>query len=207
MLDELIDRYSKYSDPELMNIYLNINAYTDEAQKALKIVIENKGGINSLTERYRKLAEKEEEKLRIYNEVDRLYKKGNTKNDINSTICSEILSEEEIHQITDMVSNKLEAERTNVAIKTSTYVGSILGGVLGGTTGGILWALQIIYSGHLFYIFAVGLGIISYGFIKFFTKQNKNNMVVFIFTIASVLYALILGFYIYEWFGYRGPNR
>lgn len=64
----------------------------------------------------------------------------------------------------------------------------------------------MIYSGHIFYLFAVGLVIISYGFIKFFTKQSKNNIVVLILTVASVFYALILGFYIYQMFGYRGPD-
>jgi hypothetical protein len=105
------------------------------------------------------------------------------------------------------VSSRIEAEKKDVEIKTSTYIGSILGGFIGGTIGGILWGLQLIYSGHIFYLFAVGLGIISYGFIKFFTKQSKNNIVVVILTVASVFYALILGFYIYELFGYRGPER
>ncbi|MCY1663299.1 hypothetical protein [Chryseobacterium sp. SL1] len=207
MLDELIERYSKYSDSELMNVYLNSNGYTEDAKKALEIVVEERGGFSSLKERYYKLVEKEEEKQRVYDKINQLYKKGNTKNDINSIIHSEILSIEEIQEITDLVSSRIEAEKKDVEIKTSTYIGSILGGFIGGTIGGILWGLQLIYSGHIFYLFAVGLGIISYGFIKFFTKQSKNNIVVFILTVASVFYALILGFYIYELFGYRGPDR
>ncbi|MBL7879580.1 hypothetical protein [Chryseobacterium gambrini] len=207
MLDELIERYSKYSDSELMNVYLNSNGYTEDAKKALEIVVEERGGFSSLKERYYKLVEKEEEKQRVYDKINQLYKKGNTKNDINSIIHSEILSTEEIQEITDLVSSRIEAEKKDVEIKTSTYIGSILGGFIGGTIGGILWGLQLIYSGHIFYLFAVGLGIISYGFIKFFTKQSKNNIVVLILTVASVFYALILGFYIYELFGYRGPDR
>ena len=207
MLDELIERYSKYSDSELMSVYLNTNGYTEDAKKALEIVVEERGGFSSVKERYYKLVEKEEEKQRVYNEINQLYKKGNTKNDINSIIHSEILSIEEIQEITDSVSSRIEAEKKDVEIKISTYIGSILGGFIGGTIGGILWGLQLIYSGHIFYLFAVGLGIISYGFIKFFTKQSKNNIVVVILTVASVFYAFILGFYIYELFGYRGPDR
>lgn len=206
MLDELIERYSKYSDSELMNVYLNSNGYTEDAKKALEIVVEERGGFSSLKERYYKLVEKEEEKQRVYDKINQLYKKGNTKNDINSIIHSEILSTEEIQEITDLVSSRIEAEKKDVEIKTSTYIGSILGGILGGTIGGILWGLQLIYSGHIFYLFAVGLVIISYGFIKFFTKQSKNNIVVLILTVISVFYALILGFYIYQIFGYRGPE-
>jgi len=206
MLDELIERYSKYSDSELMNVYKNKSGYTEDARKALEIVIENKGGFNTLKERYNELIKKEEEKRRLHRKANQLYKKGNTKNDINSIIHSEILSTEEIQEITDLVSSRIEAEKKDVEIKTSTYIGSILGGILGGTIGGVLWGLQLIYSGHIFYLFAIGLVIISYGFIKFFTKQSKNNIVVLILTVISVFYALILGFYIYQIFGYRGPE-
>ncbi|MDN4013100.1 hypothetical protein QX233_11550 [Chryseobacterium gambrini] len=127
MLDELIERYSKYSDSELMNVYLNSNGYTEDAKKALETVVEERGGFSALKERYYKLVEKEEEKRRVHHEANQLYKKGNTKNDINSIIHSEILSREEVQEITDLVSSRIEAEKKDVEIKTSTYIGSILG--------------------------------------------------------------------------------
>jgi hypothetical protein len=130
-----------------------------------------------------------------------------TKNDINQWLTSEILSPDEIQQIIETTSAEIEVIKKDLEIKPSTIAGSILGGIIGGTLGGILWGLQIIYSGHIFYIFTIGLGIISYGVIKFFTKQSKNNIVVFIITILSVIYALILGFYIYRLFGYHGPYK
>lgn len=48
MLNELIERYSQYSDVELMNVYSNKNAYTDDAKQALDIVIEKKEEYNLL---------------------------------------------------------------------------------------------------------------------------------------------------------------
>ncbi len=207
MLNELIERYSQYSDSELMEVYLNKSGYTNDAKEALNIVIEKKGGVKSLTERCDKIAEKEMEKTRIKNDTARLYQKGLTKNDINHSLTSETLSSDEIRQIIETTSNEIEVTKKDLEIKSSTIIGSILGGIIGGTIGGILWGLQIIYSGHIFYIFAIGLGIISYGVIKFFTKQSKNNIIVFIITILSVIYAMILGFYIYELFGYHAPDK
>lgn len=206
MLTELIERYSQYSDTELMEVYLNKNGYTTDAKEALDIVIERKGGIHSLTERYDKIVEKEAEKTRIKNDVNQLYQTGMTKNDIRHHVTSEIVSPDEIQQIIESVSAKIEATKKDVEIKPSTVVGSIIGGTIGGTIGGVLWGLQIVYSGHIFYIFTIGLGIISYGFIKFFTKQSKNNIVVLIITILSVIYALILGSYVYTLLGYHGPD-
>ncbi|MDQ1855570.1 hypothetical protein [Chryseobacterium sp. WLY505] len=207
MLNELIERYSQYSDVELMEVYSNKSRYTNDAKQALDIVIENKGGIQSLTVRYDTTVAKELEKSRIKNDATELYLNGMTKNDINHALNSEILASDEIQQIIETTSTEIEATKRDLEIKPSTIIGSILGGIIGGTIGGILWGLQIIYSGRIFYIFAIGLGIISYGFIKFFTKQSRNNIAVFIITILSVVYALILGFYIYELFGYRGPDR
>ncbi|MGE8512931.1 MAG: hypothetical protein ACN6N7_09555 [Chryseobacterium culicis] len=207
MLNELVERYSQYSDTELMEVYLNKNKYTDDAKQALDIVIEKKGGIQSFTERYDKIVAKEMEKSMIKNDAAKLYLNGMTKNDINHALTSEILVSDEIQQIIEATSTEIEATKRDLEIKPSTIIGSILGGIIGGTIGGILWGLQIMYSGHIFYIFAIGLGIISYGFIKFFTKQSRNNIAVFSITILSVIYALILGFYIYELFGYHGPDR
>lgn len=207
MLNELIERYSQYSDVELMNVYSNKNAYTDDAKQALDIVIEKKGGIQSFTDRYDKIVAKELEKSRIKNDAVKLYLNGMTKNDINHILISEILASDEIQQIIETTSTEIEATKRDLEIKPSTIIGSILGGIIGGTIGGILWGLQIMYSGHVFYIFVIGLGIISYGFIKFFTKQSRNNIAVFVITILSVIYALILGFYLYELFGYHGPDR
>lgn len=33
MLNELVERYSQYSDTELMEVYLNKNGYTDDAKR------------------------------------------------------------------------------------------------------------------------------------------------------------------------------
>ncbi|MDR6487823.1 hypothetical protein J2799_002328 [Chryseobacterium vietnamense] len=207
MLNELIERYSQYSDPELMEVYLNKNKYTDDAKQAIDIVIEKKGGIRSLNDRYDKIVAKEMEKSRIKNTAAELYLNGLTKNDINYALTSEVLALDEIQQIIENTSTEVEATKRDLEIKPSTIIGSILGGIVGGTIGGILWGLQIIYSGRIFYIFAIGLGIISYGFIKFFTKQSRNNIAVLTITILSVIYALILGFYIFELFGYHGPDQ
>lgn len=203
MLEELIERYSQYSDGELMTVYLNKKGYTIEAQKALETVVERKGGIQSLKERYDKIVEKEDEKLKIHEEVIKLYEEGLTQNDIKSRLDSEILSIDEIKEITEETYNSFELKKKDEKIKSSTIIGSIIGGIIGGTTGGILWGLQMIYSGRVFYIFAIGLFFISYGFIKFFTKQSKNNMIVFIAIMLSVIFAFFLGFYIYNIFGYR----
>ncbi len=42
---DFIDKYEAYSDNELYLIYKNVSNYSDEANKALNIVIDKKGGL------------------------------------------------------------------------------------------------------------------------------------------------------------------
>lgn len=207
MLEELIERYSQYSDGELMTVYLNRDGYTEEAKKALETVVDRKGGIRALQDRYQLITEKEDEKSRIREEIAQLYNEGLTQNDIVSSLNSPILSVEELRQITEEIVALLELKKKDEKITSGTVVGSFLGGAIGGTVGGILWGVQMIYSGRMFFIFVLGLAIISYAFIKFFTKQSRNNIVVFAVTVMSVIYAVVLGAFIYDLFGYHGPEK
>jgi len=207
MVKELIERYQSYSDMELMNIYNNKQGYTEDAKKALDIVIEEKGGIKSLQQRHQNFIEAEEAKENLKNDIIKLNSENLSKDEILTRVASNNLSNTQQMEIFNRTFQQIEDEEKDTEIRSKTIVDSIIGGLIGGTTGGILWALQLIYSAHIFYIFGFGLVVLSYGAIKLFTKQSKNNLVVFSMTILSVIYALILGFYLYDLIGYRGYNR
>lgn len=207
MLEELIERYKLSSDTELLNIYNNKDGYTAEAKNALEIVIKEKGGIDFLKNRHQNFIDIEYEKLNVKNLILKLNTEKFTQEEIKHKIESNKLSSLEIDEILMTTFQEIEKEEKDLQIKPKTIFGSIVGGIIGGTIGGILWGLQMIYSAHIFYIFAFGLAVISYGTIKIFTKQSRNNVVVLLSVILSVIYALFLGFYLYHLFGYRGVNR
>jgi hypothetical protein len=60
-------KYENYTDNELIDIYHNISGYSPEAQEGLKIVIQNKGGLEALKKRL-------EEKQILANEAARIAK-------------------------------------------------------------------------------------------------------------------------------------
>lgn len=206
MTEELIKRYQEYSDLKLIEVYNNKENYTEEARKALEIVVNEKGGLIKLQENYNKHQEINEEKSKIETQILSLKNSGIKKDEIINSLKSEIISKSEINEIIEKKFKEIEAHEKDLQIKPRTIIGSIFGATIGGTIGGILWGLQMIYSAHVFYIFGLGLVMLSYGVIKFFTKQSKNNMVVLFLTILSVIYALALGFFLYGVFGYRGAN-
>ena len=207
MLEELIERYQSSSDSELMKIYNNKEGYTDEAKKALDIVIEEKGGLRVLQERHQNFIEIEEEKEQLKKEILKLKAEKLNNDEIRLKIKPNKLSEGDITELFNQTFQEFEGQERDLEIKPKTIIGSLTGGIIGGTIGGILWGLQMIYSAHIFYIFGIGLFVISYGMIKLFTKQSISNGAVLVSVILSVIYALVLGFFLYNLIGYRGANR
>lgn len=207
MIEELIERYSQYTDSELIQIYNNKSGYTEEAKKALEIVINEKGGIDLIQSRNTANIEKQNEKSKLNEEIKKMYDEGMTINDISMRLSASTLSQEEIDEVVNQKFNFLEEQKNDLSVNSGTIIGSVFGGLLGGIIGGILWGLQMIYSGRMFYIFLLGLFFISYGFIKLLTKKSRNNIAVFIATALSVLFALMLGIYMYDYYGYQGVDR
>ncbi len=202
-VDDFILQYEKYTDGELLNIHANISGYSDEAQIALGRVINSKGGLESLLKKAELNAILLKEEKRIAQETEHFGKQGIDASFIKTVTVSNILPEEKVKEIIDKKYVEVEAEIEDKKIKPRTIIGSIIGGGIASIIGGIFWGLQMIYSNRMFYIFFVGLGLISYYLIKVFTNQTKNNIFVFIATIVSVIVALFIGQLLYDIFGNR----
>lgn len=202
-ISDFIKKYETYTDEELYEIYLNQEGYSDEARKALEIVLEKKDGLDSLLKRLEEKSIVEKEIRRIKKETSQLGSKGIDSAFIKSTTTSEILSSEKISEIIDNKYAEVEHELNDKKVNPKTIVGSIIGGLVASIIGGTLWGLQMIYSQRIFYILGIGLVLLCYGIIKLLTKQSKNNTVVLIATIISVVLALFLGQFLYQIFGYQ----
>jgi hypothetical protein len=202
-IKDFVAKYEDYTDEELIDIHHKMADYSQEAQEALKIVIQNKGGLEALVKRL-------EEKQILANEVGRIAKetaefgsKGIDVSFIKKMTNSDILSAEAVDQIIDNQYSVVQLELEDKKIKPRTVFGSLIGGAIASLVGGVLWGLQMIYSKRIFYILFVGLVLLCYGIIKISTKQSKKNSVVLIATIISVVLALLIGQLLYEIIGYR----
>ncbi len=200
-IEELTKKYKEYSDEELIEIHEKVDEYSNEAKIAIENVIVSIGGIDKLKERINKQNEIQTEIQKIEEQTTSLYYQNKSKENILSEISYDLISENQFYEIIEETINKLEKDKEDKKIKPKTIIGGIIGGFLGGTIGGIIWGLQMIHSGHIFFILGFGLVILSYALIRLFTRQSKKNIVVIIMTIISVVYALILGQILYEIFG------
>ncbi|MHA4807390.1 hypothetical protein ACX0G9_04770 [Flavitalea flava] len=205
-VQELVDNYEGNSNEELLGIHGQIDNYTVEAKEALEIVIKKRGGIENLSKELTARIEIDAEKSRIRNESMKFFSQNLQAEEISIKLSSRLLSQEQVQRIVESALHDNKLEKEDLSIKPRTIFGSVAGGFIGGTIGGIFWGAQMIYMKRMFVIYALGLVILNYGLIRLFTKQSKKNRAVFVATILSVIYALLLGQILYEMIGYRGTQ-
>jgi hypothetical protein len=119
-------------------------------------------------------------------------------------LSSEILDRNQLAELHQQYESELEYEKKDKSINVRTVLGSIGGMVIGGILGGIFWGGQLIYSGHIFYLFAIALAVLNYGIIRLITGQSKENPVVLVFSALGIGISLLIGFELYGIFGYLG---
>ncbi len=66
-LDDFLKEYDNYTDEQLQNLYLNREDYSEEANQAMRTVIENRGGLDRITERLMQKQSLLDETARIRN--------------------------------------------------------------------------------------------------------------------------------------------
>lgn len=199
--DELLQTYNAYSDEELTEAWRSIHDYTPEAFEVLKAVIEKRGGIEALLEKEHSVWEVFQETERIKQQVRQLASPGVEPEFLNKMISSELLDEAQRLAIIRETLDTIAHEKEDMEIKPRTLVGGSLAAGLAAVIGGILWGLQLMWSGRIFYIFLIGLVVLSYSFIRFFTKQSYKNTAVVILTIISTVVALAIGQMMFEFWG------
>jgi len=202
-VSDFVAKYETHTDEELMGMHLNIDGYSEEAKEALEIVIEKKGGLDTLEQRLQEKKKVADEVKRIAKDVKEMGMGGADASFLITVTKSDILSDEKVKEVIDAQYASVEAEIENKKIKPRTVIGGIVGGGIASVVGGILWGLQMIYSQRIFYLFGVGLVLLCYAIIKVSTRQNKENKVVLIATILSVIVALLIGSLLYEIIGYK----
>jgi hypothetical protein len=198
---ELIDTYSSFSDEQLLEAHHNLGDYTNEAKKALAIIIKNRGGIENLLAKERLQNEVFLETEKIKQQVRRLSTPGVDLEFLNKMIQSGILLESQKRSIIKLAFEEITQELEDKKIKPRTLLGGGLAAGIASLIGGILWGFQMMWSGRIFGIFLIGLVLLCYGLIRLFTKQSHKNIAVIILTAISVVIALVIGQLMFETFG------
>lgn len=199
--EELIQTYNSYSDEDLTEAWHSIHDYTPEAIEVLTAIIENRGGIEVLLDKEQVSRDYYVETERIKQQVRQMATPGVELEFLNKMIGSEMLGEAQRLGIIRETFDSIAHEKEDMEIKPRTLVGGSLAAGLAAVIGGILWGLQLMWSGRIFYILLIGLVLLCYSFIRLFTKQSHKNTAVLILTFISTVVALVIGQLMFEFWG------
>jgi hypothetical protein len=203
-VQDFVAKFETYSDEELYNIHNNLNNYSEEAGKALNIILEKKGGLEYLIQRLEEKAIIINEKRRIANESAKLGLNGVDAPFIKNTTTSTILSKEELHYIIETNVEKAELMVEDKKVNSETIMRSILGSALASLVGGGFASLQLLYFGATSQILIIGMGLICYGIVKLVTKKSYNNTAVILASFTAFILSYLIGSLAFSIFGYMG---
>jgi hypothetical protein len=197
--NDLILQYEEYTDEQLYHVHSNPGDYSPEAQEALQIVIDKKGGLDKLTHRVKNRNQITNEINRIGAETAQMLRKDIDIDFIRTMMTSPILPAEKVQVIIDNVFAEVDKEKEDKKIKPRTIFGGLLATILATAIGSIYWTVitrlmpptipLIILA-----LLVIGLVLICYGIIKAITRQSKQNVVVFIASAISVVLSLVIGY-------------
>jgi DNA-binding PadR family transcriptional regulator len=200
--ERIIEKYKSMDDSQILDLHRTTHTLSDLGREALADVLKERGGIEKLIADRNKSIEIEREKFNLKSYFSQKYKEGIPAELIK--LSSEILDRNQLAELHQQYESELEYEKKDKSINVRTVLGSIGGMVIGGILGGIFWGGQLIYSGHIFYLFAIALAVLNYGIIRLITGQSKENPVVLVFSALGIGISLLIGFELYGIFGYLG---
>lgn len=200
-LADLRRRYNDKENEELLYVLSNPSEYNSNVIEIVEEIIKNRGGREKIVEEINTEINKENERRRLITIIRSKLNIGRKEKEIKEEIKSEIFSNEECSNLIDEEFARWTEEQLDQKITPKSIIGGIIGALIGGTIGGILWGFMMIGSGNIFFIFGIGLVLLSYFFVRLFSRKSNKNIFTMILTFLSVVYALVLGQLIFELYG------
>jgi hypothetical protein len=202
--EDFIAKYQTYADEELYLVNKDVANYSEDAGKALQIVIEKKGGYNSLVKRLEDKAIIENEKKRIGSEAVKFGLEGVDASFLKNTTSSSILSQEEVNEIIETNAAKAASLVEDKKVNADTIIKSLLGCGLASLLGGAFASLQFIYFGATSILMLMGVALICYATVKLVTKKSYNNTAVLLASVAAFILSWVVAYVAFLIFGYLG---
>jgi hypothetical protein len=200
-IEDLLLQFRSKTDEELFQVYLAIDDYSDEAKEAIEMELRKRGGLDKVKAAYEVGRRLLQEQQRIMRDTYKLAEGGTDISLLKTLITSELFAPEQTHALVEEAYAQKMEEIADRKVKPRTVYGSMIGGLAGSIVGGLLWGILAIQTQRIFYFLFAVMALISYGLIRLFTRQSKENTVVAIATGASVIIGVIIGNLLYNWFG------
>jgi hypothetical protein len=190
-VNDFIAKFEEYSNTDLIDIETKLNDYTEEAQEAFYIVINKRGGIESLKENNLVVQSLKQEESRIIKEATIFFQQKIDVDFVKNTTKSELLDQSKVAEIIDDTYLKLNAEKKGNSVSTKTAVLVLIGGVIASVIGGALMGYSS-KNGRVLYIVIGAVFCLNLGIISIISKKPFRNSAVIVASLVSTVVSLVL---------------
>jgi hypothetical protein len=186
--------YRNYNEEDLHAAYLHMTDHTGTVNDELHEAISQKFNYDEFVKaaEYRKVLVKE--KGRISYEVHKRVQKGEKIDVILENISSEMIGRSDLKVFILNKFDQFSKVRENDKIDEKTIFKSLLGIVVASVTGLLFFKFIITSTGEFSFFLLVPVYIINYLVIYGITGKTRDNFVVFMAVLISVIVSTILSF-------------
>lgn len=197
MSQELRDRVRGFPDVEIVEAFLNPDAYTPESLRIIEEEADARGGREAMTERVRAAIKRERLLRGTLPDVRAALAAGRQPEEIIRSLAAKGIAGDDTKR---MVTDAEAAHRRMVHEQTDTPRSlsmAVVGGAVASIVGGVYCDLLFFGSKGVFGIHAVGLLLLVFGIVRLFSGGKKTGAVGAISAVAVTL-AFLIGWWLYS---------
>ncbi|REC49647.1 hypothetical protein [Chryseobacterium pennipullorum] len=184
--------YRSYNEEDLLIAYLYMVDHTGTINNEMLEAINQKFNYNDFVKKadYRKLLIKE--KGRISFEIHNRVQEGKDIDFIMENISSEIMDEEGLKVFILEKFSQFSKVKENNKIDKKTVYKCLLGIVIASVIGTLILDAVILFTAHFSFFLLVPVYIINYFVIRIITGKTRDNLIVFLAVLISVIVSTVL---------------
>ena len=185
--------YTSFSDREILEAYESMLDYSGKAEDAILFEISARGGLNLIKQKEEERLRKPRELHRIQQEVEKLMRQRSDESQIRERITSKVLTSFELDAAIQSAILLAKSNIKDSKISSRTNLGSLIGMTIATCVGVGIMLLCIAQTNDVKVAARLSTFPIAYGIIYLFTRQSKNNLVVFLASFLSAFLSIVIG--------------
>lgn len=186
--------YRNYNEEDLLVAYLHMTDHTGTINNEMREVINQKFNYNEFVSKAEQRKALIKEKSRVAFEVYHSVQKGETINSVLNNISSEVMDKEDLKIFILEKFDQFSRVRDNDRIDKKTIYRSLLGIVIASINGLLFLYTILSFTSEFSFFLLIPVYILNYLVIRWITKKTKDNIIVFLAVLISVIISTVLPF-------------
>ena len=191
--EELKEIYNRKHDLELLKILEEKSQYEVQAIEVVEEIIAERGGENAIREAAAKAERVAMEEATFRDHIRKLLKDGKYENEIREELIGDVTDEDAFEVWLDEELDAWEDAEEEKKVDGGTIGRAAIGAAVGALVGGLIFGFLVASMRN---VAGPGAGVIliCYSCVKFISGKSFFNWATLVFSVVSVIGAIIVGF-------------